>query len=303
MTLLANFNLCHIHSIDFYGEIFNNPCNPAELPPEQPTTCQYVHYYINCCEYEKEGGTVKKKPLKRNSKETYPFPCQANDGNTDHDQFMNQQSLKVHQVIMNDFWPQIGKKYNMCSSKCEVKVDPSYSKSSLQYIPSIYQQKSGNNDVSSVRRCWNKSNCQTITRSTCEANQDSGERKESTGITVVNRCTRTPGNDVVRQCRDCVGGCSVAPHFDKIIQYVKDKSGKTGIEQTIKKWQNGFGEIIDFVGERVEVTCHACISYNSQLPYKNKCLELRTSKAECQQSFRKGYISGSDFFNMQYNML
>lgn len=288
MTLLANFNLCHIHSIDFYGEIFNNPCNPAELPPKQPTVCQYVHYYINCCEYS--GGNLKKKAIKRNSKETYPFPCQKNnDKNYDHDKFMNEQSQKVHQAIMNDFWPQIGKKYNICSSKCEAKVDSSYYKSSLKYIPTIYQQEAGNNDVTSVRRCWNKSNCQTITRSTCEANQDSGERKESTGITVVNRCTRTPGNQVIRQCRDCVGGCSAVPHYEKIIEYV-NKTGNTRIEQSIKKWQNGVDELINFVGERVEVSCHACISYDSQLPYKNKCLELQTSKTECQQSFRYGYI-------------
>ena len=204
---------------------------------------------------------------------------------------MNQQSQKVHQAIMNDFWPQIGKKYNICSSKCEAKVDSSYYKSSLKYIPSIYKKEAGNNDVTSVRRCWNKSNCQTITRSTCEANQDSGERKEQTGITIVNRCARTPGNQVIRQCRDCVGGCSVAPHFEKIIEFVdQDKTGKTRIEQSIKKWQNGVDELIKFVGERVEVTCHACISYDSQLPYKNKCLELQTSKTECQQSFRYGYI-------------
>ena len=287
MTLLANFNLCHIHSIDFYGEIFNNPCNPAELPPEQPTACQYVHYYLNCC--ESDGENLKKKAIKRNSKETYPFSCQKNVDGIDHDEFMNQQSQKVHQAIMNDFWPQVGKKYNICSSKCEAKVDSSYYKSSLKYIPSIYKKEAGNNDVSSVRRCWNKSNCQTITRSTCEANQDSGERKEPTGITVVNRCARTPGNQVIRQCRDCVGGCSVSPHFEKIIEFVKrDKTGKTRIEQSIKKWQNGVDEFINFVGERVEVTCHACISYDSQLPYKNKCLELQTSKTECQQSFRYG---------------
>ena len=89
---------------------------------------------------------------------------------------------------------------------------------------------------------------------------------------------------MIRQCRDCVGGCSVAPHFEKIIEFVKRE--KTGIPQSIKKWQNGVDELIKFVGERVEVTCHACISYDSQLPYKNKCLELQTSKTECQQSFR-----------------
>ena len=83
MTLLANFNLCHIHSIDFYGEIFNNPCNPAELPPEQPTACQYVHYYVNCCESD-GGKPTGKKAIKRNSKETYPFSCQKNDDGIDH---------------------------------------------------------------------------------------------------------------------------------------------------------------------------------------------------------------------------
>ena len=94
---------------------------------------------------------------------------------------------------------------------------------------------------------------------------------------------------MIRQCRDCVGGCSAVPHYEKIIEYV-NKTGNTRIEQSIKKWQNGVDELINFVGERVEVSCHACISYDSQLPYKNKCLELQTSKTECQQSFRYGYI-------------
>ena len=97
MTLLANLNLCHIHSIDFYGEIFNNPCNPAELAPEQPTACQYVHYYLNCCESDGGIRNFKKKAIKRNSKETYPFPCQTNVEAIDRDKvtyFLDEASKK-----------------------------------------------------------------------------------------------------------------------------------------------------------------------------------------------------------------
>ena len=239
-------NLCHLLTIDFYGELFQNPCNPLKEHNTTETNCQYASILYSCCKYLGKLCDVQQSRVAK-ARDTSEF-------------------------IIRDFWPNNSAK--ICKSgrsdKFIMRTHPGMY-AVPKTIASIYGLKDRD-----IHRCWLSTDGnagQIQTRSKCPPKYIDGNLNKLTDVYRFDGRCLGDEKTGFRTCPDaCIGGCIDLPYLgpDDARPKDYDKAWKK-----LNKWpwqnQNKFANMSGIQEHQLDITCNVCRSTTTQLPGSSKC--------------------------------
>ena len=252
----ANSKLCVTLTIDFYGELFQNPCDPSKV--YNTTTelqCQYLSIYYSCCDH---------------------FDCDNVKG--DKSEVTKKNSINM----MRKFWPeQAAKLCKVPASKVHPKMKPEDEVTVFtRYDENLGQGRSVVDK--GLPRCWTKTEGQIQTRSDCDLD---GSMNYVTGMyTFDGRCYEQDGEKSESCPSTCIGGCQNLPKYSYMLSLSQNdqKKMRKMFDQLDKKpFKNkNIFDVLD--SSDTEVTCHVCETLMTQLPGPKKCV---AENEHCDRSF------------------
>ena len=270
----AAASLCHLLTIDFYGELFQDPCHPLEQHDTEDNKCQYLSVYHSCCDDTKAQF----------SELTGKFDCNSQLQQVREVGLSKEVIQGVSKFMIQKFWPESSGAY--CKGdKFISKVHPGMITHDERTIAAIY----GMTEETSIHRCWLGSEDragQIQTRSNCDPLEISGGFDRQTHVWKFSgRCSEIKGKQV--NCNSlCSGGCIHYINPEYVLKMDANQSKtfhKNWKKLSEKPWlyQSVFSEDNLMKGSQLENTCKICSEETTQLPGGAKC----SSNDHCQRSF------------------